>query len=212
MRMREKNRKFDVFDDLLKIIIVKGLKGIGFLVGGSLLLIFLSVAVYAAGVWHPISLADYVYNYDHMTLKFFLFLTSGFSIVLIIGVLLASITLLLSLKAWKGLTVLCLSVGLFIFLFLVPVPQTKNMYAVEVSIKQEYLEKYKELSAVPPCRTEFYLTYEEAKKEVEEDYPYPIEILVLKKITEKQEVKAPIIHIQLPKKPETMLSENFNNS
>lgn len=76
------------------------------------------------------------------------------------------------------------------------------MYAVEVSIKQEYLEKYKELSTVPPCRTEFYLTYEEAKKEVEEDYPYPIEILVLKKITEKQEVKAPIIHIQLPKKYE----------
>lgn len=209
--MREKNRKFDVFDDLLKIVIVKGLKGIGFLIGGSLLLVFLSVAIYASLVSHPMSLVDYLYNYDHIALKFFLFLTSGFGIVLIIGVLLASITLLLSLKAWKGLTVLCLSIGLFIFLFLVPIPQTKTMYAVEVSIKQEYLEKYKELSIVPFWRTEFYSTYEEAKKEVEDDSPYHIEILDLKKITEKQEVKTPIIHIQLPKKPETMWGENFNN-
>lgn len=42
----QKNKKFDVFDELLKIVIVRGLIAIGILLVFSLFLIFLRVASY----------------------------------------------------------------------------------------------------------------------------------------------------------------------
>lgn len=197
----QKNKKFDVFDELLKIVIVRGLITIGILLVFSLFLIFLSVASYASQVQNAMSLADYLYSQNHTILKFILFLVSGFSIVITIVVFLASLLLSISQKAWKRFSVLCLAVGLFILLFLVPFHQTKTMYAAEINIKSEYLEKNNRMFILN-SRTDFYSSYEEAKEEVEQDYPYiPLEAFDLKQITKRQDFTHPIVYFQLPKNP-----------
>lgn len=161
----QKNKKFDVFDELLKIVIVRGLIAIGIL------------------------------------LVFSLFLAAGFSIVITIVVFLASLLLSISQKAWKRFFVLCLAVGIFILLFLVPFHQTKTMYAAEINIKSEYLEKNNRMFILN-SRTDFYSSYEEAKEEVEQDYPYiPLEAFDLKQITKRQDFTHPIVYFQLPKNP-----------
>lgn len=198
----QNNKKFDVFDELLKIVIVRGLIAIGILLAFSLLLTFLSVAAYASQVQNTMSVTDYLYSQNHTILKFILFLAAGISVLIIIGVFLASLALFISRKAWKSLLLLCLSVGLFITLFLVPVSHTKTMYAAKVSIKQEYIKKHHNRMFLLTARTEFYSSFEEAKEEVEHYYyDIPSEALVLEQITKKQEVSHPIVHIQLPKNP-----------
>jgi magnesium-transporting ATPase (P-type) len=211
IKNRKQDVKFDVFDDLLKEGIIMGLLGLFILLIISCLMIFLSVAIYAAQVQNTMSLTDYLYSQDHTVLTFFLFLIVGLSVVLVIGVLLASLALFISLRAWKSLTVFCLFVGLFVFLFFVPIHETKTLYAAEISIKPEYLRKHSDEIFFLTARTDFYLSYEEAKEEVEQNsyLDIPRDAFVLKQITKKQEISHPIVHIELPKNPKN--SEKVDN-
>lgn len=66
------------------------------------------------------------------------------------------------------------------------------MYAAEINIKSEYLEKNNRMFILN-SRTDFYSSYEEAKEEVKHDYPYiPLEAFDLKQITKKQDFTHPI--------------------
>jgi hypothetical protein len=215
--MNGNNRKntttFDVFEDLLKRLIIKGMLGFGILLGMSLLLSFLSVAVYAAQVEHAMSFTDYLYSYDHTLLKFFLFVAAGLSVVLNVGVFSASVILSIYRKAWRSLFMLCLSVGGLLFLLFVPVPQSKTLYAAQVKIKPEYVEKgFVFWDNKTEVTTDYYPTYQEAKNEVRQSMLNE-GVVTLKEVSKVQKVKQPLLHFRLPKNPNpraTEQEESFN--
>lgn len=204
---KKETQRFDIFEDMLKQVLIKGGIGLGLLLGISGLLIFLSVAVYAAEVQHAMSLIDYLYSSNHTLLKFILFLAAGVSAVLLLGMFLAALMLFIYRKAWRSLLMLCLSVGTLLFLLFVPVPQNKTFYAARVTLNSEYVKNFGLLwNYKTEVTTDYYPTYQEAKNEVRQEILNEA-VVTLKEVSKVQKVKQPLLHFRLPKNPNPRATE-----
>lgn len=170
--------------------------------------ILLSVAIYASTTTHKMSFVNYLYgnaddDYQHMVLKFFLFLQGSLAVVLLGIVIVAGLIYLFG----KGKNIEAVSLLLLVltvlFLLFVPVNHKEKVYAIKVSVKID--------SPIQLRGKQSFITKEFSSKSAVEQYFYNLnfsECLNQEMIVKTKKVRQPLLKLRFPQNPNLTNSES----